>query len=78
MHETSALDNSGTLFDNIKRKKKIGRDGELAELIGEHASVVSEIRHGRRAINDKLLVRICERTGITLKSARAQIAEAKS
>lgn len=66
-------DNSGKLFDNIKTKRKIMRDFHLAAYLDEHPSVVSEIRHGKRLINDKLLVRICEKTGISLKSARAQI-----
>lgn len=74
---TSALgrDNSGKLFDNIKLKKKLASEGELAALIGEHRSVVSEIRHGRREISDALLVRICTATGLTLKAAQAQIAD---
>lgn len=74
MSKAQGPDNSGKLFDNIKRKRKIKNDGELAVLIGEHASVVSEIRNGKREINDKLLVRICENAGLTLKAAKLQIA----
>lgn len=75
MSKAQGPDNSGKLFDNIKRKRKIKNDGELAVLIGEHASVVSEIRNGKREINDRLLIRICDAANITLKAARAQIDE---
>lgn len=69
-------DNSGTLFDHIKTKRKFKRDGELAEFLGEHRSIISEIRHGKRLVNSELLVRICEKAGISLKAAKAMI-EAK-
>lgn len=69
------MDNSGVLFDKIKEKKKFKRDCELADFLGEHNSVISEIRNGKRLVNDLLLVRICEKTGMSLKSARSQIAE---
>jgi hypothetical protein len=75
MSRISGADNSGTLFDHIKQKKKFKRDRELAEFIDEHVSVISEIRHGKRLVNSDLLVRICDRTGISLKSARAMIAQ---
>lgn len=74
MKKSQGPDNSGTLFDNIKRKYRVTTDTELAEIIDEHVSAISAIRNGKREISDKLLVRICENTNITLKSARAQIA----
>lgn len=75
MTNAKGPDNSGKLFDNIKRRKKLSKEIELAQMIGEHPSVVSEIRHGKRVINDMLLMRICERVGISIKSARSQIAD---
>jgi transcriptional regulator with XRE-family HTH domain len=75
MTRTYDADNSGALFDHIKTKKKLKRDGDLAELLGEHRSVISEIRHGKRQVNSDLLVRICDRTGMSLKSAKAMIAK---
>ena len=77
MTKYNGPDNSGTLFDNIMTKKKMVRDGELAELLGQKPSAISMIRRGQRTISDTLLVKICETTGISLKSARAQINEAK-
>lgn len=74
MSKSQGPDNSGKLFDNIKRKYRVTTDTALADIIDEHVSAVSAIRNGKREISDKLLVRICENTGITLKSARAQIA----
>lgn len=73
MQRTYSSDKSGTLFDHIKAKKKLAREGDLAKLIGANASEVSEIRHGKRKVSDVLLVRICERTGISLRTARAML-----
>lgn len=68
-------DNSGKLFDNIKKRKKLSNDGALAEFIEAHRSEVSEIRHGKREISDVLLVRICDKAKLSLAAARAQIAD---
>ena len=67
-------DKSGGLFDYLKVKFKFKRDCELAELFETTVSVVSEIRHGRREVNDSLLVRICTNAGISLKKAQTLIA----
>lgn len=77
MRKEVGRDNSGMLFNNIMKKRKLKRDLHLANYLGEHASVISEIRNGKRALNDLLLVRICEKTGISLKSAREQIAQSE-
>ncbi len=68
-------DNSGALFDNIMRKKELTRDSHLALFLDTPRSVISEIRGGRRHVSPGLLVKICEKTGLTLKAAKAQIAE---
>lgn len=73
MGKESTGGNSGKLFDNIRRKYKLGNDGELADFIAAHRSEISEIRHNKREISDQLLVRICRCTGMTMKSALAQI-----
>lgn len=75
MTKKSGPDNSGALFDSIKRKHKFKRDLQLAQLIGEYPSVISAIRNGKREISDTLLVRICGRTGMSLKTAKAKIAD---
>lgn len=75
MTKTVGPDNSGTLFDHIKEKKRILRDCALAVYLGIPRSTISEIRHGKREINGLILVRICDITGMSLKSARAKIAE---
>ena len=67
-------DRSGGLFDYLKVKLRCRTDGELAEMIGTKNSVVSEIRHAKREMNDVLLVRICNVAGISLKKAQALIA----
>jgi transcriptional regulator with XRE-family HTH domain len=67
-------DNSGGLFDYLKIKLRCRTDGELAGEIGTKNSVVSEIRHGKREVNDALLIRICNVSGISLKKAQALIA----
>lgn len=68
-------DNSGTLFNNIMAKHKLKRDADLAKFTGMTKCYISEVRHGKREVGDQVLVRICEKAGITLKSAKAQIAE---
>lgn len=73
MQRTYPADKSGALFDHIKAKKKFTRDGDLAEFIGANRSEVSEIRHGHREVSPVLLVRICERTGMSLKAAQAML-----
>lgn len=73
MSRTPGADNSGALFDHIKQKKKFRRDCELAEFIEANNSEISEIRHGKRKVSPTLLVRICEKTGMSLKTAKAMI-----
>lgn len=67
-------DRSGGLFDYLKVKLRCHTDGDLAEKIGTKNSVVSEIRNDKRDVNDALLIRICNVSGITLKKAQALIA----
>lgn len=67
-------DKSGMLFNWIKDRYKLRNDGELATFIKTQRSIVSEVRHGKRAVNDVMLVRICDVTKLTLKKARALIA----
>lgn len=66
-------DRSGGLFDYLKVKLKCRTEGELAEKIGTKNSVVSEIRNDKRYVNDALLIRICNVSGISLKKAQALI-----
>jgi len=66
--------NAGGLFSYLKTKHKLSTDGKLAELIGCKPSEISQIRHSKRIINEALLVRICDRTGMTLKKVQALIA----
>lgn len=73
MSRNPGADNSGILFDHIKARKKLLREGDLAKFLEEHPSVISEIRHGKRTINADLLVRICEKTGTSLKLAKTMI-----
>lgn len=73
MSRVPGADNSGILFDHIKERKKLKREGDLAKFLDEHPSVISEIRHGKRTITADLLVRICEKTGTTLKAAKGMI-----
>lgn len=75
MATTKVIDNSGALFNNIMAKHKLKRDADLAEFTGMTKSYISEVRHGKREVGDQVLVRICDRTGMSLKSVKAQIAE---
>lgn len=67
-------DKSGGLFDYLKVKYKLSNEGKLADFIETLPSVVSEIRHGKREVNEVLLVRICNKTGMSLKKAQVLIA----
>lgn len=67
-------DKSGALFNNIMRRFKLARDVDLARFIETPTYYVCEVRNGKREIGDKVLLRICERTGLSVKTARAQIA----
>lgn len=73
MSRTYGADNSGTLFDHIKQKKKFKLEGELAIFLDEHPSVISEIRNGRRVVNDTLLIKICEKMNMSVKYAKAHL-----
>lgn len=73
MAHAPGADKSGALFDHIKKKRKFTLDGQLAEFIGANRSEVSAIRHGKREVSPVLLVRICEKTGLSLKAAKAMI-----
>lgn len=73
MTKTQIKDNSGGLFDYLRTRYKKQTDSELAVFIGTPASVVSEIRHGKRLVNDHLLVRICLASNLSLKKALALI-----
>lgn len=66
-------DKSGGLFDYLKIKLKCRTDGDLAEKIETKRSVISEIRHGKRMVNDVMLVRICTIANIPLKKAKTLI-----
>lgn len=68
-------DKSGELFNNIMRRHKFKRDAELARFIETPPYYVCEVRNGKREIGDKVLLRICELAGISVKNARAQIAK---
>lgn len=74
MTKTKIEDASGGLFDYLRTRYKISTDSQLAEFIGTTSSVVSEIRHGKRVVNDQLLVRICLASNLSLKKAMALIA----
>ena len=74
MTKTKIEDNSGGLFDYLRTRYKMPTDSQLAEFIGTTSSVVSEIRHGKRVVNDQLLVRICLASNLSLKKALALIA----
>lgn len=73
MHKDEQVDNSGKLFDYLRAKFKLNSEGELAIFCNTQPSVISEIRHGKRVVNDILLVRICTKTGMTLKKAQGLI-----
>lgn len=75
MRKQYGPDNSGALFDSIMKKNKFTRDIELAEYLDEYPSAISQIRTGKRQIGPALLVRICGKTGLTLKAAQAKILE---
>lgn len=68
-------DNSGTLFDDLLKRFKLRNDAELAAHIETTKSYISEVRNGHREIGDSLLVRICEKSGLSLKTAKSKIAE---
>lgn len=74
MTKTEIEDRSGGLFDYLRTRYKLPTDSQLAEFIGTTSSVVSEIRHGKRFVNDHLLVRICLASNLSLKKAMALIA----
>lgn len=66
--------NAGGLFLYLKTRYKLKNDGELAEKIETARSVISEIRKCKREVNEVMLVRICNITGMSLKKAQALIA----
>lgn len=66
--------NAGGLFLYLKTKYRLNTDGDLADFTETARSVISEIRKGKREINEVMLVRICNKTGISLKKAQALIA----
>lgn len=74
MAKVELLDKSGALFDYIIEKYRLKHDGELAEKIQTQRSIISEIRNGKRHINEVMLVRICDITGMSLKKVRQLIA----
>ena len=77
LHMTNPRNNdlSGALFNNLMRRFDLARDIDLAVFIGTPAYYVPEVRNGKRVIGDRVLLRICEKTGMTVKAARAKIAE---
>lgn len=74
MHKREVEDKSGGLFDYLKVKFNVYNDGELAKKIETAPTVVSEIRNGKREVNEVMLVRICNITGMSLKKVQTLIA----
>lgn len=77
MQKEYPKDKSGGLFDYLKIKLKCRTEGDLALKIETKQSVVSEIRHGKREVNDALLIRICNVANISLNKAQTLIAYRK-
>lgn len=75
MTKTRINDRSGELFNYVMLKHRLKRDTDLADFLGTTKSYVSEIRNGRTEVGAAMLVRICERAGVTLKMARAKLEE---
>lgn len=68
-------DKSGSLFNDIMTRYKLRNDAALAEHLQINKAYLSQIRNGKREIGDTVLVRICEKTGLSIKTAKAKIAE---
>lgn len=68
-------DRSGALFSYLMKKHKLARDADLAKFLGTTKSYVSEIRNGRNGIGPGMLIRICEKSKIPLKTAVAKLEE---
>lgn len=66
--------NAGALFEYIKEKHRLKNDDDLARFIQTQRSIISEIRNENRVVNEVMLVRICDITGMTLKKVRQLIA----
>lgn len=66
--------NAGALFEYIKEKYRLKDEAELAEFIQTQRSIISEIRNENRVVNEVMLVRICDITGMSLKKVRQLIA----
>lgn len=67
-------DKSGALFDDLMKRFKLRNDAELAAYVETTKSYISEVRNGHREIGDSLLIRICEKSGLSVKTAKAKIA----
>lgn len=69
MTNTRENDQSGLLFDYLKERHKLKRDADLARFLGTAKSYISDIRNGRAEIGAAMLIRICEKSKISLKLA---------
>jgi DNA-binding transcriptional regulator YdaS (Cro superfamily) len=67
-------DESGLLFNVLRRELRMGTDAELARHLGAHPTEVSRIRHGRSQVGPKLILSIHEKTGKPVKKIRELIA----
>ncbi|MGB7192381.1 MAG: hypothetical protein WBD81_02885 [Collimonas pratensis] len=61
------------LLDALIKKFRLKNDGELAQLLEVHPTVISKVRHYRFPIGATLLISMHEVSGLTIAELRALI-----
>jgi hypothetical protein len=58
------------LLDTLKRKMKLRTDAELCDALDVHAPVISKIRHGKLAIGATILLKMHEKSEISIQELK--------
>jgi len=70
-------DNSGKLFDHLRKTFKLPTDRAMADHFGLNRATVSRVRSGKAELSDSSLYRISSGSGLTPEQMRKMIGSKK-
>lgn len=66
-------DNSGILFNVVRKRLGLETDRALAFRIGATESTISKIRHGENQVTEKLIIGVYDETDLSIEEIRELI-----
>lgn len=70
-----ANDRSGQLFNYLREKYKLEDDTQLSKRIGIARPIISRVRTAKQPLSGNHLIKINEKTGVTIKKMRELIGD---